>query len=560
MTFRQLIKLSCRCGTTLTRSHFHSSNSICLYNKPTYIKIRYYYSSIKVQQCRQLNTKSHYFKKETENVEEISTDKWNGFGTVLKEFHLAVTESNTQFTVQYFEDLESRVKEENHHKSKLFDNIVMIELEENKNLDGANIFLEYLSQKGRKLGIIPRVEYIELLGKTNSNHENDELIYSQFKECEGYLDILDRRLLQKLIAAFSTTTQWKKGLELVNKVDSYTGIPFSFYIPILKAALNNQDLECFISTFDMAYNDRPSHDPNESIIQEVLEETIDVCKKYPEGPTFDYLLNMLQKYYIFPNEDTANDIQNYLEKVYGCEVKKTVISYKGECKSCMRKMEHAEITKEEFQELRSVFLDRTLYEGDTFYWTSPEELKTFLDFLEKNGPFDIVIDNLNLIFSQVTRPNHHGSSFQKCQEAVDYFANKGKRVLVVTRKTFPREYRNANTFKVHRSTHDDSYMLFGALFSGYSCMFMSKDYFRDSKHRLGTKHGEIFQKWQRSRQVSLLTKAYNDHFTVLWPRTYDPRAQMTDDGALHIPFRSENNRITSYETPTTFLCAKFNIK
>lgn len=65
------------------------------------------------------------------------------------------------------------------------------------------------------------------------------------------------------------------------------------------------------------------------------------------------------------------------------------------------------------------------------------------------------------------------------------------------------------------STHDDSYMLFGALFSGYSCMFMSKDYFRDSKHRLGTKHGEIFQKWQRSRQVSLLTKAYNDHFTVL---------------------------------------------
>lgn len=79
----------------------------------------------------------------------------------------------------------------------------------------------------------------------------------------------------------------------------------------------------------------------------------------------------------------------------------------------MRKMEHAEITKEEFQELRSVFLDRTLYEGDTFYWTSPEELKTFLSFLEKNGPFDIVIDNLNLIFSQVTRPNQHGSSFQK---------------------------------------------------------------------------------------------------------------------------------------------------
>ncbi|CAC5401866.1 MRPP3 [Mytilus coruscus] len=518
MTFRQLIKLSWRCGVALTRSNFHSSNSICLYNKPTYSKIRYFYTTVIVQQCRQLNTRSHYFKKETQNStndEVESTDKWDGFGRVLKEFHLAVTTSNTEFTVPYFEELESRVKEENHHKSKLFDNIVMIEFEENNNLDGANVFLEYLSQKGRKLGIIPRVEYIELLGKTNRNQENDELIYSQYKDCEDFLDILDRRLLQKLISAFSTTAKWKKSLEFIDKVESPKGLPFSFYVPILEAALNNQDLEYFTSTFDMAYNNRPSHETHEKIIQEVLEKTVDVCKKYPESATFDHLLNMLQKHYVFPTEETANDIQNYLENVYGCKVKKTVVDYRGECKSCMRKMEQAELTKEEFQELRSVFLDRTLYEGDTFYWTSPEELKTFLGFLEKNGPFDIVIDNLNLIFSHITRPNQQGSTFQKCQQAVDYFADKGKRVLIVTRKTFPREYKNAKTFKVHRSTHDDSYMLFGALFSGYSCMFMSKDYFRDSKHRLGTKHGEIFQKWQRSRQVSLLTKANSNHFTVL---------------------------------------------
>jgi hypothetical protein len=73
------------------------------------------------------------------------------------------------------------------------------------------------------------------------------------------------------------------------------------------------------------------------------------------------------------------------------------ILYRGYCNRCRKRLNRANLTKKEFKELRDVFLDSTLHEGDSLYWSKPEEVERFKKFLQEHNKFDVVIDSLNVV-------------------------------------------------------------------------------------------------------------------------------------------------------------------
>ena len=79
------------------------------------------------------------------------------------------------------------------------------------------------------------------------------------------------------------------------------------------------------------------------------------------------------------------------------------ILYRGYCNRCQKRLNRADLTKKEFKELRDVFLDSTLHEGDSLYWSKPEEVERFKKFLQEHNKFDVVIDSLNVVYA--TRHN-----------------------------------------------------------------------------------------------------------------------------------------------------------
>lgn len=52
--------------------------------------------------------------------------------------------------------------------------------------------------------------------------------------------------------------------------------------------------------------------------------------------------------------------------------------------------------------MRSCFLENVLVGQDIFRNSTPEELEKFIAFVDKNGPFDIVLDGLNIAFMSGT--------------------------------------------------------------------------------------------------------------------------------------------------------------
>lgn len=51
--------------------------------------------------------------------------------------------------------------------------------------------------------------------------------------------------------------------------------------------------------------------------------------------------------------------------------------------------------------MRSSFMKNVVQGRDIYCKTTPEEWKSFTDLIEQNGPFDVVMDGLNIAFESV---------------------------------------------------------------------------------------------------------------------------------------------------------------
>lgn len=457
-----------------------------------------------------------------------------------------------EFDNKYFEDLVEKMKGEN---SRFIDSSIMAALSEANELAVARKFLQYASDSKGSIGVYARVLYIRLLAANNTDHQFDEQIYSEYQSCvakHGHL--FDRSCLQKLSEAFATTHEWKKCLEFIELIKLNYALSFVNYQPLLHAALENGEMEFFSKYFATAYESKTK--PSElggsnSLIQETMMKYVELCSQNPVKVPISHLITSLEKLYIYPNEQVADGIAQCMKRDYKCGVSKTTLNHRGYCKNCGKTLKQNDITEEEFYKLKEEFYKVNIRDRDHFVWTTPEEIEQFQKFFSEHGPFDLVIDYLNLIY----KDKKVMLKKEMAHDVLDYFADQGIKVLLISKNRIPSKYKNAKTFNVGRQTHDDVFLLYAAFQSGINTMVMSGDYYRDSKYILNDQCAQIFTRWQRSRQIKLVNFKKGS-FMALKPKVYDPRTQK-DGGVLHIPVKKEDIFLPTYDTPSSYLCVQF---
>ena len=80
--------------------------------------------------------------------------------------------------------------------------------------------------------------------------------------------------------------------------------------------------------------------------------------------------------------------------------KRATVSQHGYCSSCNTSLpSYLEGDGKEFNLLHKSVLDAVLQGKDIYQSTYPQELQEFLDMIDREGPFDVVIDGLNIAFS-----------------------------------------------------------------------------------------------------------------------------------------------------------------
>ncbi|GFS24787.1 mitochondrial ribonuclease P protein 3 [Elysia marginata] len=199
-------------------------------------------------------------------------------------------------------------------------------------------------------------------------------------------------------------------------------------------------------------------------------------------------------------------------------------------------MERIGITQDEFEAIQKAFLDQVIVASNIFYKSTPDEVENFVKFVERTGPYDVVIDGLNVLNKQ-KRPRQA----DVLDRTVKHFHDQGKKVLLLGSKILVRYISNIKRlnpkpviYMTDTTKADDSFFLYAALQSGKDTLIVSKDKLRDHKYLLDPKLRHLFQRWLKKAQIyDWFYSRYGD-FTIGKRHLYNIGPHK-DEGGWHLP-------------------------
>lgn len=408
---------------------------------------------------------------------------------------------------------------------------------------------DYIKKQGRTLNIATKTAQICLIGEYGGPERHQQVLDLYDKLLKQTNGILDYYSLKNVVKGLCGTKHWKESFKLLEMLEPLQ----KYYTPMVLAALReNDDVNALMLLNHLG---KANGKPEKIVYTAFLKSCVN-----SKNLNVDVLLNLMGKYRWFPLRETLFEIVHHLKRDGNPErwteawIK---ITKNGVCPSCHQSLMGTELANREFWKLQSTFLKKTLIGDDIYQRSHPLELKNFRIFVEEHAPFDIVIDSLNV----ASKISQHKRSLQ-LRKVVEYFAlEKHMKVLVIGRKHMKKWHQTdmnsimkyASCFFLENISKDDPYLLYAAMYSGPKTMFVSSDEMRDHKYLLGEVMGEIFTKWQRSRQIQFLRINKYGKIMLEWPRKENVKAQF--NSAWHIPYDNGEVR-PSWQDPFTWLCLR----
>ena len=71
------------------------------------------------------------------------------------------------------------------------------------------------------------------------------------------------------------------------------------------------------------------------------------------------------------------------------------------CHGCSNTLTENMLNRTDFEKMKSIFYEDVMVRNNTFINSNPEELADFERVLQRQEPFDYVIDGLNVMFNQL---------------------------------------------------------------------------------------------------------------------------------------------------------------
>ena len=206
-----------------------------------------------------------------------------------------------------------------------------------------------------------------------------------------------------------------------------------------------------------------------------------------------YLL--LQRKELFISRRLANELTSYTREAKISKVFTINNDLSSKCLNCGGYLNKYKIDNASREKIMKILIDFVIKKKDVYLKTSPLELQKFLAFLNKNNPFDLVVDQPNVSFKPMN--GKHSNFFNQSRnlyESVKHFSDLGWNTLLVCRpevRRFPH-YRSlcslqfVSLFILDANTEDDLFLLLAALHSGDHCQLLTNDYLRQHSYQIGT--------------------------------------------------------------------------
>ncbi|XP_073828091.1 mitochondrial ribonuclease P catalytic subunit [Musca autumnalis] len=399
-------------------------------------------------------------------------------------------------------------------------------------------------------------------GGSLSLQEQEEIL-DIYKNIRRKHDILDSLSCENLIHGLVATKQWREGLELMDMMKLTAAPSLPVFNEMIIKAFSVQDIELGWKLLHQMLDERKQ--PKCEVFLAYLQLISKDLKTLPEE--LEKLFTFLKTYDVVITEKTANAINEVARKHRKLvSVSFTKLKRHGKCASCGVHLENVSLSSEDFHKLQDSFLEKVLIRKDVFQKSTPEELKRFSEYIERTGPYDCVIDGLNVAYSMGSKKPPQALA-NLLFSVVKYFKSKNKHVLVLGRNHMNKwPYRtmqyvkdNAAVFLANDISQDDPFMLYATLKSGQTTDFFSRDFMRQHAHLLGPDLKVIFRRWQQEHQYSLITQTESGKILVKEPVRHLICAHKVQN-QWHVPYKKEYqpNVPDSFDIPEHWMCIKIN--
>ncbi|KAM7349712.1 mitochondrial ribonuclease P catalytic subunit [Cochliomyia hominivorax] len=398
--------------------------------------------------------------------------------------------------------------------------------------------------------------------KALTQDEQQEII-DIYEKMKSKHEILDSLSCENLIYGLVATQRWKEGLDLLEMMKISANTPsLPAYTEIIIKAFATNDLTLGWHLMQQMLEQRKQ--PKCKIFLTLLN-TIVKNHLNEFAQEIEILFKFLETYDIVITQrvvEALNDVAlKYPDLLH---IKNSSLKRFGKCSNCGLHMQNVTLSNEDFQKLQDSFLEKVLIRNDVFLKSTPEEVKKFSDYIERTGPYDCVIDGLNVAYSMGSKKPTQALA-NLVSSVVKYFQNKNKYVLVLGRqhmnnwpkKTMQYIKDNAAVFLANDISQDDPFLLYATLKSGQSTDFFSRDLMRQHAFLLGPELKVIFRRWQQEHQYALVTQTESGKIIVKEPIRHLICAHKVQD-IWHVPYKQEFSQhvADSFEIPEQWLCIK----
>ncbi|XP_075700943.1 mitochondrial ribonuclease P catalytic subunit [Rhinoderma darwinii] len=427
----------------------------------------------------------------------------------------------------------------------------------NTDLNIAKSFLSYVAVKEGDITYKVLLKYLVLCvhqKQTKEINDVSDIMKSKF-------DTLDTGAHSLLIKGLSETDHWREAIASLETIKK-TGTPSARnYGECIKGAITHREDELAWTLYDEML--RRHLVPPEDTLQSLFNADHDSQGETARNRLIGVLM-YLRENQIYPGQPLMKTIKSWFERTPNATWKGqlTKVTDNGHCQACQELLESIHLTPEEYKTLKEVVIDTVIKGEDTFRKTTPEELQTFLTFVDSKPPYDIVVDGLNVAY--LSRKNPCSTPLLN---VVSCLAARGKRILVLGRKhmlvnskkwlkdDIRQLHECADCFFLDNISLDDPFLIYACLSSGSHCCFITSDLLRDHKACLpNTEIQRLFFKWQRGHQLVLpFYSTGNVHLRPIL--IYDTILQNTQ-ASWHIPYDEAGVKRAAFEVPKTWLCLK----
>uniref|UniRef100_S4RH08 Mitochondrial ribonuclease P catalytic subunit n=1 Tax=Petromyzon marinus TaxID=7757 RepID=S4RH08_PETMA len=438
-----------------------------------------------------------------------------------------------------------------------FESIVIEKLIETRgDLDIAKSLLNFVALESGDVSYGMLLPYLRLCV---ANQNGSEFL-DVYKIMRDRYSILEDTAYTFAIRGLCMTERWRESLALLEEMNSILHPAAVNYTDIVKAALARCDVELAFRLYaEMLQKDLL---PQDSMLQAFFElrgELAETNRDKLEG-----ILQYLRHSQTFPSEKLARSIGDWFESFKEEKWKARyihILPQAEHCPSCGENLESIYLTEGEYKQLQECIMNDVIKGHDIYRKTTPAELARFQRHIASNGPYDVVVDSLNV--------SHISGKYAQSQilmDVVSHLAEHGKQVLVLGRRhmlknsnSWLREHMNivrtqADCFLMENISKDDPFLLYACLHSGNHCWFVTRDLLRDHCARLTEpimRH--LFRKWQRGHQLVLETYIPKGQIIFKTVPSFDTVLQTTTK-SWHIPYDKDGIERSHIQVPGNWVC------